>query len=104
MQREISKAEKELKTQQDDLRLIRAQLATVRHNAITSLSSTEEIGKAGFERLRNALKKNETAEQERKMRVRREITTLYEQHDNNNRLGEEVLSRARGMQRDIFNC
>jgi hypothetical protein len=32
------------------------------------------------------------------------VTGLYEQHDNNNRMGEEVLSRLKGMQRDIFNC
>lgn len=71
---------------------------------LASLKSSQEEGASAIHRLRTLLKKNETAEQERKMRVRREITDLYEQHDNNSRMADEVLGRLRGMQRDIFNC
>lgn len=59
---------------------------------------------AHINRIRNAIKHSETFEQERKMRVRREITQLYEQHDSNLRLGEQILSKAKGMQSDIFSC
>jgi hypothetical protein len=38
------------------------------------------------------------------MRVRREITQLYEQHDSNLKLGEQILSKAKEMQSDIFSC
>ena len=38
------------------------------------------------------------------MRVRRELTELYEKHDENIRLKEEVDGRSRGIQRDIFSC
>lgn len=38
------------------------------------------------------------------MRVRREITELYMQHDGNVQLKEELIDRSRGMQRDIFSC
>ena len=55
-------------------------------------------------RIRNALKHGETFEQERKMRVRREITQLYEQHDSNLKLGEQILNKAKEMQSDIFSC
>lgn len=71
MQRELNKNEKELKSQQEDLKHIKAQLAIMKHNVLTSLKSSEEEGMNGIQRLRNMLKKNETAEQERKMRVRR---------------------------------
>lgn len=86
------------------MRHIRAQLAILKHNALASLKSSEEEGMTQIQRLRTILKKNETAEQERKMRVRREITDLYEQQDNNNKMGEDVLSRLKGMQLDIFSC
>lgn len=59
------------------MRLIRAQLGILKHNVLTSLKNSEEEGMNGIQRLRNMLKKNETAEQERKMRVRREMTSLY---------------------------
>ena len=104
MQRELKKCEKELKSQQEDMKHIKAQLAIMKHNVLASLSSSEEEGMNGMQRLRNLLKKNETGEQERKMRVRREITGLYEQQDNNHKMGDEVLNRLKGMQRDIFNC
>ena len=104
MQNELAKCEKELKNQQEDMKHIRAQMAIMKHNVISSLKNSEEEGMSGIQRLRNILKKNETAEQERKMRVRREMTGLYEQHDNNNKMGEYVLNRLKGMQRDIFNC
>jgi D-hexose-6-phosphate mutarotase len=104
MQSELGKCEKELKSQQDDMKHIRAQLAIMKQNVLSSLRSSEEEGMSGIQRLRNILKKNETGEQERKMRVRREMTWLYEQHDNNNKMGDEVLNRLKGMQRDIFNC
>lgn len=38
------------------------------------------------------------------MRVRREMTELFEQHDSNTRIKDEILDRSKGMQRDIFNC
>jgi hypothetical protein len=50
---------------------IRAQMAIMKHNVLSSLRSSEEEGMSSIQRLRNILKKNETAEQERKMRVRR---------------------------------
>ena len=59
------------------MRLIRAQLGILKHNVLTNLKNSEEEGMNGIQRLRNMLKKNETAEQERKMRVRREMTSLY---------------------------
>lgn len=86
------------------MRHIKAQLAIMKHNVLESLKNSEAEGMNGIQRLRNVLKKNETAEQERKMRVRREMTGLYEQHDNNNKMGGDVLNRLKGMQRDIFNC
>lgn len=104
MQSELAKCEKELKSQQEDMRHIRAQMAILKHNVLSSLRSSEEEGMGSIQRLRNMLKKNETAEQERKMRVRREMTGLYEQHDNNSKMGDDVLNRLKGMQRDIFNC
>jgi hypothetical protein len=50
------------------------------------------------------IRKNEVECQETRMRVRREITELYEKHDDNLQLKEEVSGRARKIQRDIFNC
>lgn len=50
---------------------------------------------AHISRIRNALKHSETFEQERKMRVRRDITQLFEQHDFNLKLGEEILTKTK---------
>jgi NACalpha-BTF3-like transcription factor len=60
MQREFNKCDKELKSQQDDMRLIRAQLGILKHNVLTSLKNSEEESMNGIQRLRSMLKKNET--------------------------------------------
>jgi hypothetical protein len=60
MQREFNRCDKELKSQQDDMRLIRGQLAILKHNVLTSLKNSEEEGMNGIQRLRSMLRKNET--------------------------------------------
>jgi len=68
------------------------------------LQNCEEEGVKGIEKLRQCLRKNEVESQETKMRTRREMTELYEQHDSNVRLKVELIERSKGMQRDIFSC
>ena len=41
MQREFNKCDKELKSQEDDLKLIRAQIGIMKHNVLTSLKNSE---------------------------------------------------------------
>lgn len=60
MQREFNRCDKELKSQQDDMRLIRGQLGILKHNVLTSLKNSEEEGMNGIQRLRSMLRKNET--------------------------------------------
>lgn len=60
MQREFNRCDKELKSQQDDMRVIRGQLGILKHNVLTSLKNSEEEGMNGIQRLRSMLKKNET--------------------------------------------
>ena len=77
---------------------------TMKRNITASLKNSEEEGRKGIDRLRHMIKKNEVECQETRMRVRREITYLFEKHDENTKLGEDVHGRARMMQRDIFSC
>lgn len=86
------------------MRLIRAQLAHLKQITLGSLAQSEEEGRKGVERLRGLLKKNETGENERKMRVRRELTDLYAEHDANKKLEEESSTRVLNLQGDIFSC
>ena len=104
MQLETDKADKELKRQQEEVKLLRYQLGKLKKDVLSSLKASEEQGSSVINRLRTALKKNETNQQERKMRVRRELTDLYTEHDRNCEAGEGLLSRAQLMQRGIFHC
>ena len=76
----------------------------MKRNVLCSLKNTEEEGKKRVDQLRFMIRKNEVESQETRMRVRREITELYEKHDNNLKLNEHLNDRSRHMQRDIFSC
>ena len=83
---------------------IRAQMNRLKRTVLSSLKSSEEEGNKELDRLRQMIRKNEVECQETRMRVRREITELYEKHDLNVQLKEEMIGQLKNMQMDIFSC